>query len=80
MGLAEQIYDVLAALPEYRQTALFSATLPTMLVDFAKAGLKEPELVRLDTEQQLSENMKVKFILFIHSFDEISVCMSSDFW
>lgn len=44
MGFVDQLLDVLARLPENRQTALFSATLPKMLVDFARAGLNEPVL------------------------------------
>eukprot|EP01117_Protostelium_nocturnum_P006989 TRINITY_DN2505_c0_g1_i2.p1 TRINITY_DN2505_c0_g1~~TRINITY_DN2505_c0_g1_i2.p1 ORF type:complete len:774 (+),score=265.95 TRINITY_DN2505_c0_g1_i2:62-2383(+) len=61
MGLAEQIYEIINQLPEDRQTVLFSATLPTLLVDFAKAGLNDPALVRLDAESQLSENLKSIF-------------------
>ncbi|PRP76488.1 DEAD (Asp-Glu-Ala-Asp) box polypeptide 54 [Planoprotostelium fungivorum] len=63
MGMAEQIMEIIAALPEDRQTALFSATLPSMLIDFARAGLKDPQLVRLDAEQQLSQNMKLAFFV-----------------
>ena len=36
-----------------RQTVLFSATLPKLLVDFAKAGLSDPTLVRLDVETKV---------------------------
>lgn len=38
------LQDILKRLPESRQTLLFSATLPKMLVDFAKAGLTDPTL------------------------------------
>ena len=48
MGLGEQLREILARLPDTRQTLLFSATLPRLLVDFAKAGLADPTLVRLD--------------------------------
>ena len=46
MGLGEQLREILARLPDTRQTLLFSATLPKQLVDFAKAGLTDPVLVR----------------------------------
>jgi superfamily II DNA/RNA helicase len=36
--------EILKRIPESRQTLLFSATLPKMLVDFAKAGLCNPTL------------------------------------
>uniref|UniRef100_A0A1I7Z8D6 RNA helicase n=1 Tax=Steinernema glaseri TaxID=37863 RepID=A0A1I7Z8D6_9BILA len=44
MGFADQLQEVIKRLPENRQTLLFSATLPKMLVDFAKAGLSDPLL------------------------------------
>lgn len=44
MGFAEQLQDILRRVPDSRQTLLFSATLPKMLVDFAKAGLSDPTL------------------------------------
>lgn len=46
MGFGEQLTEVLKRLPEARQTLLFSATLPKLLVDFTKAGLTDPVLVR----------------------------------
>ena len=38
MGFSDQLQEILRRLPETRQTLLFSATLPKMLVEFAKAG------------------------------------------
>uniref|UniRef100_A0A8C8RGC1 ATP-dependent RNA helicase DDX54 n=1 Tax=Pelusios castaneus TaxID=367368 RepID=A0A8C8RGC1_9SAUR len=61
MGFAEQLQEILARLPESRQTVLFSATLPKLLVDFARAGLTEPVLIRLDVETKLSEQLKLAF-------------------
>lgn len=61
MGFAEQLQEILARLPENRQTVLFSATLPKLLVEFARAGLTEPILIRLDVESKLSEQLKLAF-------------------
>lgn len=58
MGFAEQLGEILARLPEQRQMLLFSATLPKLLVDFARAGLNNPTLVRLDVETKLSDQLK----------------------
>ena len=55
MGLADQLKQLIGLLPEHRQTVLFSATLPKMLVEFAAAGLNNPELIRLDTDSKISE-------------------------
>lgn len=46
MGLGEQLGLIIERLPDNRQTVLFSATLPKVLVEFAKAGLSDPTLVR----------------------------------
>ena len=42
MGFAPQINQILTALPEERQTLLFSATLPADLTQFTQASAKEP--------------------------------------
>ncbi|GLD92857.1 hypothetical protein PINS_up001436 [Pythium insidiosum] len=61
MGFAEQLQEILKNMPASRQTLLFSATLPKALVQFARAGLNEPELIRLDVENKISENLKMTF-------------------
>ncbi|TID29258.1 hypothetical protein CANINC_002054 [Pichia inconspicua] len=61
MGFAEQLNELLASLPEKRQSMLFSATLPRNLVDFAKAGLVNPVLVRLDAETKISDALEMCF-------------------
>lgn len=63
MGFGEQIQEVINRLPDSRQTLLFSATLPKVLVEFAKAGLSDPVLLRLDVESKLPEQLKLKFIV-----------------
>lgn len=59
--LAPHINTLLTYLPVQRQTLLFSATLPKSIVEFAKAGLREPKLVRLDSETKLSGDLKLGF-------------------
>lgn len=61
MGFAAQLSEILHALPQNRQTLLFSATLPKSLVEFAKAGLQEPSLVRLDGESKISPDLQMAF-------------------
>lgn len=46
MGFGEQLNNIVQRLPDVRQTLLFSATLPKVLVEFAKAGLDNPVLIR----------------------------------
>ncbi|PNY07872.1 DEAD-box ATP-dependent RNA helicase 29-like protein [Trifolium pratense] len=61
MGFADQLHQILAQLGENRQTLLFSATLPSALAEFAKAGLRDPRLVRLDLETKISPDLKLVF-------------------
>ncbi|XP_076619008.1 ATP-dependent RNA helicase DDX54 [Colletes latitarsis] len=63
MGFGEQINEIANRLPESRQTLLFSATLPKILVDFAKAGLTDPVLLRLDVESKIPEELILSFIV-----------------
>ncbi|KAF2472144.1 ATP-dependent RNA helicase DBP10 [Lindgomyces ingoldianus] len=61
MGFAAQLSEILHALPTTRQTLLFSATLPKSLVEFARAGLQEPKLIRLDAESKISPDLENAF-------------------
>lgn len=61
MGFETALSEILQRLPTSRQTLLFSATLPKSLVEFAKAGLQNPKLVRLDAESKISSDLKMAF-------------------
>lgn len=62
MGFGEQLHEIVNRLPVSRQTLLFSATLPKVLVEFAKAGLSDPVLLRLDVESKLPDELKLVFV------------------
>lgn len=61
MGFAAQLTEIIHALPPNRQTLLFSATLPRSLVEFARAGLQEPKLIRLDAETKVSPDLETAY-------------------
>jgi len=61
MGFAKHLHDILKKLSDTRQTLLFSATLPKALADFAKAGLRDPQMVRLDLDKKISPDLKLVF-------------------
>jgi len=63
MGFAGQIYDIMSRMSPSRQTLLFSATLPKMVAEFTRAGLREPEIIRLDVESKISENLQLVFFI-----------------
>lgn len=62
-------------MPSGRQTLLFSATMPKALAQFARAGLKTPELVRLDTDTKISPELCTAFFTVRYCF-----CCSGDAW
>ncbi|XP_073943276.1 ATP-dependent RNA helicase DDX54 [Choristoneura fumiferana] len=62
LGFGEQLREIVARLPSSRQTLLFSATLPKMLVEFAKAGLTDPVLIRLDVDWKLPSTLWLGWI------------------
>ena len=61
MGFGEQLHQILKRLPENRQTLLFSATLPKLLVDFTQAGLNDPTFIRLDVDTRLPDTLALGF-------------------
>ncbi|KAF2739960.1 ATP-dependent RNA helicase DBP10 [Polyplosphaeria fusca] len=79
-GFATQLGEILHKLPSNRQTLLFSATLPSSLVEFARAGLQDPKLVRLDSESKISPDLENAFFTvkgggrdgaLLHILDEV---------
>lgn len=69
MGFAQQLHEIIEQVPKNRQTMLFSATMPRQLMEFAQAGLENPELIRLDTDTKISENLKLAFF-FVRSIEK----------
>lgn len=61
MGFQASLSEILQRLPSSRQTILFSATIPKSLLEFSKAGLKDPKLVRLDAESKISSDLRMAF-------------------
>lgn len=62
LGFETSLTEIISKLAPSRQTLLFSATLPKSLVEFAKAGLQNPKLVRLDAESKISNDLQMAFI------------------
>lgn len=58
----EPLNELVLSLPTSKQAILFSATLPKSLVNFAKIGLNNPILIRLDTESKISEELEMCFL------------------
>lgn len=71
MGFAEQLNEIVRQCPSERQTLLFSATLPKLLVQFSRAGLRDPQLIRLDTDIKMSQELRLGNF-FIKSNDKMA--------
>ncbi len=61
-SMGEQLKDIMARCPSSRQTALFSATMPQALADYARIGLNDPTVIKLDAESKLSPDLKTVFL------------------
>lgn len=63
MGFAPQLKQIIAAIPEERQTMLFSATMPEEIVSIARAYMKLP--IRIEVARQGTTAKDVTQELFI---------------
>lgn len=74
MGFSDQIQEIISKLPENRQSALFSATLPKDVSDFAKLNLStSTEIIKLDTESRFSPDLKTIFLHLVSDFKEAAI-------
>ncbi|KAL3313542.1 ATP-dependent RNA helicase ddx54 [Cichlidogyrus casuarinus] len=67
LGFSEQLSETLNRLSPSKQTLVFSATLPTSLVEFTRAKLTQPVLIRLDVENKISEQLKLTYFTCLDS-------------
>jgi ATP-dependent RNA helicase DeaD len=67
MGFIEEIEKVLKALPEKRQTALFSATLSREIQNLAMTYLRDPETVTIEPEQPTVSAIEQRYIVVKHT-------------
>jgi ATP-dependent RNA helicase DeaD len=66
MGFAEDLEAILGALPEQRQTALFSATLPARITKIANSHLKDPVVVRIERPaMEPGETAKIRQVAYM---------------
>mmetsp|Transcript_10560 Transcript_10560/g.15448 ORF Transcript_10560/g.15448 Transcript_10560/m.15448 type:complete len:854 (+) Transcript_10560:36-2597(+) len=63
MGFQYQINRILGAVTSStRQVVMVSATLPSVLLEFTRAGLKDPAFVKLTDENKLPKDLKTQFM------------------
>ncbi|OHT80229.1 ATP-dependent RNA helicase [Mycobacteroides chelonae] len=62
MGFAEDVERILADTPEYKQVALFSATMPTTIRRLTKKYLHDPVEIKVEAKTSTAENITQRFI------------------
>jgi ATP-dependent RNA helicase DeaD len=63
MGFAEDVERILADTPEYKQVALFSATMPPAIKKITSKYLHDPVEVTVKAKTQTAENITQRYIL-----------------
>ncbi|KAH8742025.1 hypothetical protein FG386_003527 [Cryptosporidium ryanae] len=71
MSLLDQVEKILETIPINKQCILVSATIPTELVSFSRAKLKEPEIIKIDSDYILSETLELAF-LFVREDEKLA--------
>lgn len=64
MGFADELDELLGALPPERQTALFSATLPPRIAKIANSHLRNPERISVIQEKPAGEVPRVRQVAY----------------
>jgi len=62
MGFAEDVERILADTPEYKQVALFSATMPPAIRKITKKYLHDPVEVTVEAKTATAENIEQRYI------------------
>jgi len=63
MGFIDDIKWVMERIPEQRQIALFSATMPTVIKRVAEEFLNKPKIVKVKTKTETATNIEQKYCL-----------------
>jgi ATP-dependent RNA helicase DeaD len=62
MGFSEEVDQILASIPDERQIALFSATLPDEVLRIAKRHLRKPERIEIEHRAMTAPAIEQRFI------------------
>ncbi|TRW89683.1 DEAD/DEAH box helicase [Candidatus Methylobacter oryzae] len=74
MGFIDDVEWILEQIPEQRQIALFSATMPTVIRKIAQEYLHEPEHVTIKVKTTTAENIRQRYWLVsgVHKLDALT--------
>lgn len=74
MGFIDDVDWILSKLPEHKQTALFSATMPPVIRKIARSHLVNPEEIRIESHTTTATTVKQRYwvVSGVHKIDAIS--------
>lgn len=80
MGFVEEVEKVLARLPEERQIALFSATMPSQIRRIANTYLKEPVHITIKAKTATADNIRQRywFVSGLHKLDALTRILEAE--
>ena len=79
MGFREDIEEICKELPEERQTALFSATMPQEILEITEEYQKDAELVRVEAEEMTVTAIKQSYYIIKGREKDTSLCRLIDY-
>ncbi|MBR6218951.1 MAG: DEAD/DEAH box helicase, partial [Clostridia bacterium] len=62
MGFREDIETILKDVPEARQTVLFSATMPQMILELTDQYMRDPQLIEIDADKVTLDQIRQQFM------------------
>ncbi len=76
MGFIEDIEYIISQLPKNRQTMLFSATMPSMIVSIAKKHMKDATRINVGKEEEITVNTITHSYAFASGRQKFSVLLA----
>ena len=80
MGFIDDVEWVLEQIPEKRQIALFSATMPTVIRKIAQKYLRNPEQITIKVKTATAENIRQRFwfVSGVHKLDALTRILEAE--
>ncbi|MEM7187001.1 MAG: DEAD/DEAH box helicase [Bacteroidota bacterium] len=74
MGFIDDVQKIARLCPEEKQTLLFSATMPTKVVQLARSILRDPERIDVTPTSAVAGNVK-QGLYYVSKSDKIELCL-----
>jgi ATP-dependent RNA helicase DeaD len=80
MGFIDDVESILKKMPEVRQTALFSATMPPQIKRIAQTYLKTPSEVTIEAKTRTADNIRQRYWMVsgLHKLDALTRILEAE--